>query len=124
MWKHYTSPIANKLMSIVEDYGIDIFLGRGTLYLKSGSMSSIRCSELSSSLQTVISPAFWLSGLLYLFYTALDPGWLRLGVTPLLHTEVAFPMLTFLVAYLYLAIPASKEPLGYLTATITGYEEK
>ncbi|MCG7946789.1 MAG: hypothetical protein N0E59_04015 [Candidatus Thiodiazotropha taylori] len=29
MWNHYTSPIANKLMSIVEDYGIDIFLGRG-----------------------------------------------------------------------------------------------
>ncbi|MCG7868377.1 MAG: hypothetical protein JAY74_18680 [Candidatus Thiodiazotropha taylori] len=79
---------------------------------------------MSSSLQTVISPAFWLSGLLYLFYTALDPGWLNLGATPLPHTEVAFPMLTFLVAYLYLAIPASKEPLGYLMVTITGYEEK
>ncbi|MCG7966726.1 MAG: hypothetical protein JAY63_09000 [Candidatus Thiodiazotropha taylori] len=87
-------------------------------------MSSIRCSELSSSLHTVISPAFWFSGLLYLFYTALDTGWLRLGVTPLLHTEVAFAMPTLLVAYLYLAIPASKEPLGYLMATFTGYEEK
>ncbi|MCG7926680.1 MAG: hypothetical protein JAY67_14240 [Candidatus Thiodiazotropha taylori] len=75
---------------------------------------------MSSSLQTVISPAFWLSGLLYLFYTSLDPGWLNLGATPLPHTEVAFPMLT----YLYLAIPASKEPLGYPMATIAGYEEK
>ncbi|MCG7894642.1 MAG: hypothetical protein N0E37_06105 [Candidatus Thiodiazotropha taylori] len=71
-----------------------------------------------------ISPTFWLSALLYLFYTSWHPGCLSLVATPLLHTAVVFAMLSFLMACLYLAIPASKEPLGYLRATNTGYEEK
>ncbi|MCW4275730.1 MAG: hypothetical protein N0E53_11450 [Candidatus Thiodiazotropha taylori] len=107
-------------MSMVEYCGVVICLGGGH------PLPKIREHELNPLQRIVfLSPDSDLPGVLVQrpalsLLHRLGSGVAQTGSTPLPHTEVAFPMLT----YLYLAIPASKEPLGYPMATIAGYEEK
>ncbi|MEW8627461.1 MAG: cytochrome b/b6 domain-containing protein [Candidatus Thiodiazotropha sp.] len=127
-WRQYIPSSANKLMAMAKYYGVDIFLGGGHPFHKTREHKLNPLQRMAYlSLHVLISPAVWLSGLLYLFYTSwaswgLD--WLSLTAIALIHTAAAFAMLTFLVAHLYLAITTSKEPFGYVKAMITGYEEE
>ncbi|MET0122125.1 MAG: cytochrome b/b6 domain-containing protein [Candidatus Thiodiazotropha sp. 6PLUC9] len=127
-WKQYIPSSANKLMAMAKYYGVDIFMGGGHPFHKTRAHKLNPLQRMAYlSLHSLISPAVWLSGLLYLFYTSWSAwglDWMSLGGIALIHTAAAFAMLTFLVAHLYLAITTSKEPFGYVKAMITGYEEE
>ena len=127
-WRQYIPASSNKLIAMMKYYGMDIFLGGGHPYHKTRQEKLNPMQRMAYlSLHTIISPAVWISGLLYLFYTSwavLGIGDLDLAVVALTHTAAAFAMLAFLIVHLYLALTTSEEPLGYLKGMITGYEEE
>ena len=127
-WRQYIPSSANKLVAMMKYYGIDIFLGGGHPHHKTRKEKLNPMQRLAYlSLHVVILPFSVLSGLFYLFY----PYWADIGLESwgllliaLIHTALAFAMLTFLVMHLYLALTTSDERLGYLKAMITGYEKE
>lgn len=127
-WKQYIPSSANKIMAMMKYYAIDIFLGGGHPHHKTRKEKLNPMQRMAYlSLHLVISPAIWISGLLYLFYPfwdAIGIGRWSLGGVALVHTAAAFALMAFLVIHLYLALTTSKEPLGYLKAMITGYEKE
>lgn len=127
-WKQYIPSSANKIMAMMKYYAIDIFLGGGHPHHKTRKEKLNPMQRMAYlSLHLVISPAIWISGLLYLFYPfwdAIGIGRWSLGGVALVHTAAAFALMAFLVVHLYLALTTSKEPLGYLKAMITGYEKE
>lgn len=127
-WKQYIPSSPNKIMAMMRYYAVDIFLGGGHPFHKTREQKLNPLQRMGYlSLHVLISPAIWISGLLYLFYTSWDEWGLSsmsLGTIALIHTAAAFAMLTFLVAHLYLAITMSKKPFGYVKAMITGYEDE
>ncbi len=127
-WKQYIPSSANKIVAMMKYYAIDIFMGGGHPHHKTRSQKLNPMQRMAYlSLHLIISPAIWISGLLYLFYPYWDTigiGSWSLGTIALIHTAAAFALLAFLVVHLYLALTTSKEPLGYLKAMITGYENE
>lgn len=127
-WRQYIPSSPNALIAMMKYYGVDIFMGGGHPFHKTREHKLNPLQRMAYlSLHILISPAVWITGLLYLFYTSWDAwgiGSLSLGTVALAHTAAAFAMLTFLVAHLYLAITTSKESFGYVKAMITGYEEE
>ena len=75
----------------------------------------------------VISPAIWISGLLYLFYNNwADWGFdrfLSLEGVALAHTAAAFAMLIFVIAHVYMAT-MGKTVFSMIKPMITGYEDE
>lgn len=127
-WRQYIPASRNKLMAMARYYMVDIFLGGGHPHHQTRKSKLNPLQRMAYlSLHLVITPAIWLSGLLYLFYAswgALGLSGLSLEVVALVHTAAAFAMLTFLVAHLYLAVTTSEKPFGYVKAMISGYESK
>jgi thiosulfate reductase cytochrome b subunit len=127
-WKQYIPSSPNKIIAMARYYAVDIFMGGGHPFHKTREHKLNPLQRMAYlSLHILITPAVWISGLLYMFYTSWE-SWglqsLSLGVVALTHTAAAFAMLTFLVAHLYLAITMSKKPFGYVKAMITGYEDE
>lgn len=127
-WKQYIPSSANKLFAVVKFYAFDIFLGGGHPHHKTRQEKLNPMQRMAYlSLHLLISPALWISGLLYLFYpywNDIGIGSWSLGGMALVHTAAAFALMAFLVVHLYLALTTSKETLGYLKAMITGYENE
>ena len=74
----------------------------------------------------LISPAIWISGLLYLFYNQwADWGlsFLSLEGVALAHTAAAFAMLIFVIAHVYMAT-MGKTVFSMIKPMITGYEDE
>jgi thiosulfate reductase cytochrome b subunit len=73
----------------------------------------------------IISPALWVSGLLYLSYNDW-PKWglggLPLGLVAFVHTAAAFLMLVFFIAHVYMAF-TGKPWWDYVASMITGKAE-
>ena len=127
-WKQYIPSSTNKLMAMMKYYAIDIFLGGGHPHHKTRKSKLNPMQRLAYlSLHIAITPAIWISGLLYLLYPYWDSmgisNW-SLAIVALVHTAAAFAMLAFLIVHLYLALTTSEEPLGYLKAMISGYEKE
>ena len=127
-WKQYIPSSTNKLMAMMKYYALDIFLGGGHPHHKTRKAKLNPMQRLAYlSLHIAITPAIWISGLLYLFYPYWDSigisNW-SLAIVALVHTAAAFAMLAFLIVHLYLALTTSEEPLGYLKAMISGYEKE
>ncbi|MCU7938062.1 MAG: cytochrome b/b6 domain-containing protein [gamma proteobacterium symbiont of Bathyaustriella thionipta] len=127
-WKQYIPSSANKIIAMMKYYAMDIFLGGGHPHHKTRKEKLNPMQRMAYlSLHLVISPGIWISGLLYLFYpywSDIGIGSWSLGGIALIHTAAAFALMAFLVVHLYLALTTSKEPLGYLKAMITGYEQE
>ena len=74
----------------------------------------------------VISPVIWFSGWFYLFYADWSAWgadkYLSLEWVAFFHTAVAFMILIFFIAHVYLAT-AGHTPLAHIKAMITGWEE-
>jgi len=127
-WRQYIPSSANRVVAMVKYYAFDIFMGGGHPHHKTRREKLNPMQRLAYlSLHVIILPGAVLSGLLYLFY----PSWGDIGLggwslvtIALLHTAMAFAMLVFLTVHLYLALTTSKEPLGYLKAMVTGYENE
>ena len=74
----------------------------------------------------LISPAIWISGVLYLFYNNwadLGLSWLSLGGVATAHTVAAFAMLIFVIAHVYMAT-MGKTVFSMIKPMITGYEDE
>lgn len=127
-WKQYVPSNANKLIAMMKYYAIDIFVGGGHPHHKTRREKLNPMQRLAYlAIHVMILPLTVLTGLLYFFYPYWDNiglgGW-SLAPVALAHTALAFAVLTFLVVHLYLALTTSKEPLGYLKAMVTGYENE
>ena len=127
-WKQYIPSSANNLIAMLKFYAIDIFLGGGHPHHKSRQSKLNPVQRMAYlSLHIAISPALWVSGLLYLFYPSWDAigigGW-SLGIIALVHTAAAFALIAFLIVHLYMSLTTSEEPFAYLKAMITGYEKE
>lgn len=123
-WRQYI-PTTEKLAAMARYYAFGIFKQEPNPYKKSLSAKHNPLQRLAYlAFKLAISPAIWLSGMLYLSY----PYWstlgfegLSLGVVAFMHTAVAFAMLVFLIAHVYLAF-TGKPFYAYVKAMITGYE--
>ncbi len=124
-WKQYI-PTTQKLAAMTRYYSYGMFKDEEKPYKKSLSAKHNPLQRLAYlAFKLLISPAIWISGVLYLSY----PYWAqtglgRLGLTPvaLVHTAAAFGMLVFFIAHVYLAF-TGKPFYEYVHAMITGYEE-
>lgn len=127
-WRQYIPSSANRVIAMVKYYAFDIFMGGGHPHHKTRREKLNPMQRLAYlSLHVVILPGAVLTGLLYLFYPSwgsIGLGSWSLGTIALLHTAMAFATLVFLTVHLYLALTTSKEPLGYLKAMMSGYENE
>lgn len=124
-WRQYI-PTTQKLVAMVRYYALGIFRQEPNPYKKSLSAKHNPLQRLAYlAFKLAISPAIWLSGMLYLSY----PYWpmlglesVSLGAVAFVHTAAAFAMLVFFVAHVYLAF-TGKPFYAYVKAMITGYED-
>ena len=127
-WKQYIPSSANNLIAMLKFYAIDIFLGGGHPHHKSRQSKLNPVQRMAYlSLHIAISPALWISGLLYLFYPywgEIGLGNLNLGIMALIHTAAAFALIAFLIVHLYMSLTTSEKPFAYLKAMISGKEEE
>lgn len=124
-WRQFI-PTTDKLGAVIHYYLIGTFSGaehpyRATTKAKHNPLQ--RIAYLSFKL--LISPAIWMSGLLYLFYN----HWADWGLSGLslewvatAHTAAAFAMLIFIIAHVYMTT-MGKTVFSMLKPMITGYEE-
>ena len=127
-WKQYIPSSTNKLMAMMKYYAMDIFMGGGHPHHKTRQSKLNPMQRMAYlALHVAITPVIWISGLLYLYYPYwgdIGIGNWSLGIVAMVHTAAAFALLSFLIVHLYLALTTSEEPLGYLKAMITGYENE
>ncbi|UCH75294.1 MAG: cytochrome b/b6 domain-containing protein [Rhodospirillales bacterium] len=124
-WRQYI-PTADKLMAMVRYYLTGIFTDaphpfRQTTLRKHNPLQ--RLAYLFVKL--IINPAIWISGLLYLYYSAwpaLGLDGLSLAGVAFVHTAAAFLMLVFFVVHVYFATTGHTWT-SHIKAMITGYEE-
>jgi len=124
-WRQYI-PTVDRLMSMLRYYLTGIFSDaphpfRPTTLTKHNPLQ--RLAYLFVKL--IINPAIWISGLLYLYYSAwpaLGLDGLSLAGVAFVHTAAAFLMLLFFVVHVYFAT-TGHTPTSHIKAMITGYEE-
>ncbi|MDH3231384.1 MAG: cytochrome b/b6 domain-containing protein [Alphaproteobacteria bacterium] len=124
-WRQYI-PTADKLVAMVRYYLTGIFGDaphpfRPTTVTKHNPLQ--RLAYLFVKL--IINPAIWISGLLYLYYSAwpaLGLDGLSLAGVAFVHTAAAFLMVVFFVVHVYFATTGHTWT-SHIKAMITGYEE-
>ncbi len=124
-WRHYI-PTSDKMLEVVRYYSVGIFTNsphpyKPTQFSKHNPMQ--RVAYLLFKL--VMAPAIWISGLLYLYYSAwagwgLD--WMQLEWVALVHTGAAFLLVIFFVGHVYLTT-TGPTILAQVKAMITGWDE-
>lgn len=124
-WRQYI-PTTDKLGAVAHYYLIGTFTGAEHPYRPTSEAKHNPLQRLAYlAFKLGISPAIWISGLLYLFYTQwADLGLpiLTLGGVALVHTAAAFAMLIFVIAHVYMAT-LGKTVFSMIKTMITGYEE-
>ena len=124
-WRHYI-PSTDNLIPMVRFYTTGIFTGaphpfRPTAQSKHNPLQ--RLAYLGFKLG--ISPAIWISGLLFLFYNSwgelgiagLDPYWVAF-----VHTAAAIGMVLFFIGHVYM-ITSGHTVFAQTKAMITGWDE-
>ncbi|MBF0327415.1 MAG: cytochrome b/b6 domain-containing protein [Alphaproteobacteria bacterium] len=125
-WRHYV-PTGDKLIAVAMYYSVGIFQpGVTHPYKKTIAAKHNPMQRLAYLLfKVVISPAIWVSGLLYLYYNdwpALGLGGLSLGMVAFVHTAAAFAMLVFFIGHVYMGF-TGKPWWDYVASMITGKAE-
>lgn len=103
-WRHYI-PTSNGLWKVARFYAYGIFKGEHHPYRKAYMRKHNPLQALAYlGLKLFLFPAIWLSGLLYLTYGLWgEPGSSAyLAIVALIHTAVAFAILVFIIAHVYL----------------------
>ncbi len=103
-WRHYL-PTTKGLLRVARFYAFGIFRGERHPYRKAYWRKHNPLQALSYlGLKLFLFPAIWISGIAYLSYAwwanSDNTGWLQ-GVA-LIHTAVAFLILVFVIAHVYL----------------------
>lgn len=124
-WRQYI-PTTKNMMGVVQYYSVGIFTGaphpfKPTQLAKHNPMQ--RIAYLLFKL--VMAPTIWISGLLYLYYSAWADwglGGLDLAVVAWIHTAGAFMLIIFLVGHVYLTT-TGHTLFSQIKAMITGWDE-
>jgi thiosulfate reductase cytochrome b subunit len=103
-WRHYV-PTTKGLWRVARFYAYGIFKGEHHPYRKAYWRKHNPLQALAYlALKLFLFPAIWISGILYLLYGlwgATAPGESLMWVA-LIHTAVAFAILVFVIAHIYL----------------------
>ncbi|HMN21407.1 MAG TPA: cytochrome b/b6 domain-containing protein [Ottowia sp.] len=125
-WRQYTPTLAN-IVAVARFYAWGIFRGEPHPYRKTVQKKHNPLQRLTYlALLTLVLPAIWITGLVYLFRAY----WPSLGLESLLrldwvawaHTAAAFMMLVFVIVHVYLTT-TGHTPLAHIKSMITGWEE-
>lgn len=124
-WRQYI-PTSEKVVAMVYYYSVDIFAHKPHPFRKSQLIKHNPLQRLAYLLlHFMIQPAIWISGLLYLYYSAWDE-WgledLELADVALVHTAAAYFTVVFFIGHVYLAT-VGHTVFSSIKAMITGWEE-
>ena len=123
-WRHYLP--TKKNMSAQIDYYLTGIFSNAPHPTKKRQLSKLNPLQRVTyfALKIVIIPAMVISGLLYMYFNYPLPGleMESLETVALIHTFVAYLLLTFLIVHLYL-ITTGHTVTSNLKAMITGWEE-
>jgi thiosulfate reductase cytochrome b subunit len=121
-WRQYV-PTTDKLQDMIRFYTGGIFRGephpfRPTRRRKHNPIQLVAYLVFN----VVISPAIWISGLLYVGFAMLGdvPG-VPLTLVALVHTAAAYAVAIFLLGHVYM-ITTGETVFQHLKAMLTGYE--
>jgi thiosulfate reductase cytochrome b subunit len=125
-WRQYI-PTTEKLAAVARYYTVGIFKpGEHHPFKKTRTAKHNPMQRLAYLFfKLMISPALWVSGLLYMYYNdwaAFGLSGLPLALVAFVHTAAAFCMLIFFIAHVYMAT-TGKPWTAYLAGMVTGYEE-
>lgn len=124
-WRQYI-PTTEKMLAVVRYYSVGIFTGAHHPYKPTRLHKHNPLQRVAYLLfKLVMAPAIWISGLLYLCYTAwaewgLD--WLSLEWVALIHTAAAFLLVIFFIGHVYLTT-TGPTLFSQIKAMITGWDE-
>jgi len=124
-WRQYL-PTSEKMMATARYYSVGIFSGEPHPFKLAQLAKHNPLQRLAYLLfKLVMAPAIWVSGLLYLYYSAWANwglGWLDLTVIALIHTTAAFLLVIFLIGHVYLTTTGDTL-FSQIKAMITGWDE-
>lgn len=124
-WRHYI-PSTDKLMPMVRFYTIGIFTGEPHPFRPSAQSKHNPLQRLAYlAFKLGISPAIWISGILFLFYSSWDDlgiGGLDLRWVAFVHTAAAICMVLFFIGHVYM-ITSGRTVFAQTKAMITGWDE-
>ena len=124
-WKQYI-PTTKNIIAIARYYSVGIFTGEHHPF-KPTQLSKHNPMQRMAYLlfKLVMAPAIWVSGLLYLYYSAWADwglGGLDLSIVAMIHTAAAFLLVIFLVGHMYLTT-TGHTVFSQVKAMITGWDE-
>jgi thiosulfate reductase cytochrome b subunit len=123
-WKHYV-PTSQGLWRVARFYAYGIFLGEQHPYRKAYWRKHNPLQALAYlGLKLFLFPAIWISGILYLLYGFWGnlAGAEALTWVALVHTAVAFAILIFVIAHIYL-LTTGHSFKEHLMPMISGFDE-
>ncbi|MHA3885484.1 cytochrome b/b6 domain-containing protein [Stutzerimonas degradans] len=125
-WRQYVPTLAN-LQRVALYYVQGIFTGAPHPYKVTRERKHNPLQRIAYlGVLVLINPLIWISGLLYLFWTRMQPhlpAWINLEHVAVTHTLGAFLMLIFLIVHVYLTT-TGHTPLAHIKAMISGWEER
>ena len=124
-WRHYI-PTTDKLLPMIRFYSTGIFAGEPHPFRPSAQSKHNPLQRLAYlGFKLGISPAIWISGLLFLFYNSwgeLGIGDLDLHWVAFVHTAAAICMVLFFIGHVYM-ITSGHTVFAQTKAMITGWDE-
>ncbi len=123
-WLHYL-PTKKGLWSVIRFYGYGVFKGEHHPYRKLYLRKHNPLQALAYLfLKTLIFPAIWISGIIYLLYGFWAPVFsdLSLAVIAAVHTAAAFAIALFVLVHVYM-LTLGHSVKEHVTPMITGFDE-
>ena len=124
-WRHYV-PTMENLIPMIRFYSAGIFTGEPHPFHPTTQAKHNPLQRLAYlGFKLGISPAIWISGLLFLFYNswnALGLGGLDLQWVAFVHTAAAIGMVLFFIGHVYM-VTSGRTIFAQTKAMITGWEE-
>ena len=124
-WKQYI-PTTKKMISVILYYSYGIFRGESHPFPKRKEAKHNPLQRLTYlSLAAILVPSMMLSGFLYWSYNSWAEwglGSLSLTIIALVHTALAFAVLSFVIVHLHM-ITTGHTLFAHTRAMITGWEE-
>jgi len=124
-WKQYI-PTTRKLFAVMKYYGYGIFRGQPHPVPKRKEAKHNPLQRLTYlGVAAVLLPLQMLTGFLYWAYNSWEAwglGFLSLGAISLVHTALAFAILTFLIIHIYMTT-TGHSIFAHIKAMITGWED-
>lgn len=124
-WKQYI-PTTRKLFAVMKYYGYGIFRAQPHPVPKRKEAKHNPLQRLTYlGVAAVLLPLQMLTGFLYWSYNSWEAwglGFLSLGAISLIHTALAFAILTFLIIHIYMTT-TGHSVFAHIKAMITGWED-